>query len=88
VSLMALLADANAGSAPVLVVEFQNVALSPIWQQGSEWPRPTICYLEADMDAGAISKTTVTAIADKAGAIEDSGKCVRAIVLSPPTEAR
>jgi hypothetical protein len=40
---LALLAGTNASSAPVLVVKSPEVALSPIWQQGSEWRRSTIC---------------------------------------------
>ena len=35
--------------------------LSPIWQQGSEWRRSTICYVEADMDLSAIDKSTIDA---------------------------
>jgi hypothetical protein len=38
-----LLAGTNASSAPVLVVKSPEVAQSPIWQQGSEWRRSTIC---------------------------------------------
>jgi hypothetical protein len=59
VSLIALLAGTNASSAPVLVVKSPEVAQSPIWQQGSEWRRSTICYVEADMDLSAIDKRTL-----------------------------
>jgi hypothetical protein len=57
ISLIALLADAKAGSAPVIAVKSPEAALSPIWQQGSEWRRSTICYVEADADLNAIDKS-------------------------------
>jgi hypothetical protein len=67
VSFISLLSDADAVSAPVLAVKSSDAALSPIWRQGSEWPRSTICYVEADMDVGAISKSTIAVIAEGPG---------------------
>jgi hypothetical protein len=56
---LALLAGTDASSAPVLVVKSPEVAQSPIWQQGSDWRRSTICYVDADMDLSAIDKRTL-----------------------------
>ena len=66
-SLISLLADAGAGGAPVLAVKSSDAALSSIWQQGSEWPRSTICYVEADMDFGAINKNAIAMLAEGSG---------------------
>jgi hypothetical protein len=67
VSLISLLADAGAGGAPVLAVKSSDAALSSIWQQGSERPRSTICYVEADMDFGAINKNAIAMLAEGSG---------------------
>ena len=53
-----------------------------------------LCYMGADMDVGAISKSARAEIAERelaslrVTAIKGGGKCVKVVALSLPTEAR